>query len=51
MTLKNFSVGRREIVGLKFVRQAQSHGLTLNRGSEYERGPALLMMQRSEPGS
>lgn len=32
----------------EFVRQAQARGLTLNRGSEYERGLALLMMQRHQ---
>jgi hypothetical protein len=32
----------------EFVRQAQARGLTLNRGSEYERGLALLMVQRHQ---
>lgn len=32
----------------EFVWQAQARGLTLNRGSEYERGLALLMVQRRQ---
>ena len=30
-----------------FVRQAQAHGVELRRGSEFERGLALLQVQRS----
>ncbi len=29
-----------------FVKQAQTHGVALRRGSEFERGLALLMLQR-----
>ncbi|HUU24932.1 MAG TPA: hypothetical protein VMW68_05125 [Methyloceanibacter sp.] len=30
----------------EFVRQAQARGVTLDRGSEFERGLALLMVRR-----
>ena len=29
-----------------FVKQAEAHGVALRRGSEFERGLALLMLQR-----
>jgi len=39
-----------------FVRQAQARGMTLDRGSDFERGLALLMVRRlktedAQPGS
>ena len=33
----------------EFVRQAQARGVTLDRGSDFERGLALLMVRRQKP--
>jgi hypothetical protein len=32
----------------EFVRQAQAHGVTLDKGSDFERGLALLMVRRRQ---
>lgn len=32
----------------EFVRQAQARGVTLDKGSDYERGLALLMVRRQK---